>query len=174
VSDQFIAEIRIFSFNFPPQMWATCNGQLLPVTQNNALFSIIGNYYGGDGKTNFALPNFQGNSALHQGQQPGGTLYNLGQRGGAPTVTLQDTQMANHNHALQADARPATLNNPSPQNALARSSPNIYKAPTGAATVQMAGGAVGMAGSGQPHNNLMPYLTLNFCIAIAGILPSRS
>jgi microcystin-dependent protein len=173
VTAPFLAEIRIFPFGFAPSGWAQCNGQSVPINQNPALFSLIGTIYGGDGKTNFMLPNLQGASAMFYGQSPGGSLYTIGQTGGVTSVTLFDMNMPGHNHALQADARPATLNYPGPSNALTRSSPNIYKQPTGATTVQMAQGTIGMTGNGVPHNNLMPYLTLNFCIALQGIYPSR-
>jgi microcystin-dependent protein len=174
VSNPFLAEIRIFPFNFAPKGWAFCDGQLMPLSQNTALFSLLGTYYGGDGKSNFALPNLQGNSATHWGQSSTGTLYDLGQGSGEQSVTLLDSEMPQHTHALQADPRPATLDNPSPQNSLARSSPDIYKQPTGAATVPLSPGAVGVAGSSQPHNTMMPYLTLNFCIALQGVYPPRT
>ena len=173
--DPFIAEIRIFPFAFAPRGWALCNGQLLPISQNTALFSLIGVYYGGNGTTNFALPNLQGSSAMHWGQSPGGSPYDLGQKGGEQYVSLNDAQMPSHTHTMQASSRPADLNGPGPSNALARSTPNlIYKQPAGAATTQLAPGTVTVAGNGQPHNNMQPYLTLNFCIALQGIYPQRS
>src|ERR1700739_3641547 len=110
--DPFIAEIRIFPFNFAPQGWAQCNGQLLPISQNTALFSLIGVYYGGNGTTNFALPNLQGSSAMHWGQSPGGSPDSRGQRGGEKYVTLNDAQMPPHTHPRQASSRPADLNGP--------------------------------------------------------------
>src|SRR6201997_2505227 len=121
--DPFIAEIRIFPFNFAPNGWAQCNGQLLPISQNTALFSLIGVYYGGNGTTTFALPNLQGSSAMHQGQSPGGSLYIIGQTGGEQYVSLNDAQMPSHTHTMQASSPPADLNAPGPSNALARSSP---------------------------------------------------
>lgn len=173
MSNPFLAEIRIFPFNFPPKGWAFCDGQILPLSQNTALFSLLGTTYGGDGKSNFALPNMQGNSPMHPGQGPGLSLHDLGETGGEQAVTLLESEIPSHTHALQADPRPATLDTPGPQNALARSSPNIYKAPT-ANIVQLAGQAVAPAGGDQPHNNMMPYLTLNFCIALQGVYPPRS
>jgi microcystin-dependent protein len=174
VSNPFLAEIRIFPFSFAPKGWAFCDGQLMPISQNTALFSLLGTYYGGDGKSNFALPNLQGNSAMHWGQGPGLSLHDLGETGGLQSVSLLDVEMPTHTHALQADPRPADLNNPGPQNALARSSPNIYKTPPGTPKVVLSPGTVGVAGAGQPHNNMMPYLTLNFCIALQGIFPPRT
>ena len=175
MSSPVIAEIRIFPFNFAPYGWAFCNGQLMLISQNTALFSLLGTTYGGDGKSNFALPNLQGNSAMQWGRSPGGSLYDLGQTGGAPQVALLDSQTPPHGHALQASARTADLDTPGPSNALARSTPGfVYKQPPASATVPLSPGTVGVAGFGQPHNNMMPFLTLNFCIALQGIYPPRS
>jgi microcystin-dependent protein len=175
VSDPFLAEIRIFPFNFAPAGWAQCNGQLLPISQNAALFSLLGVNFGGDGRTNFGLPNLQGRAAMDAGQGPGLTPRDLGESAGETTVTLLQSQVPPHTHSLLADPRPATLNNPSTQNSLARSSPDIYKTPSGAATPQpLAPNAVGISGGNLAHNNLQPYLTLNFCIALRGIFPARS
>jgi microcystin-dependent protein len=166
----------MFGCGFAPKGWAFCDGQLLPISQNTALFSLLGTYYGGDGKSNFALPNLQGNVPMFWGQAQSGTMYDLGEASGESTVTLTQAETPPHTHALQADPRSATLNNPSPQNSLARSTPSsIYKQPAGAATPQpLAPGTVQPAGGGLPHNNLMPYLTLNFCIAMQGIYPPRT
>ena len=176
MSSPFVAEIRMFAGNFAPKGWAQCNGQLLPISQNTALFSLLGTTYGGDGKSNFALPNLQGSAAMHWGQSTTGTQYFIGQTGGETSVTLLDSEMPQHTHALQASAHVANLNNPGPANALARSTPAmIYKVPAGAAPPQpLAPGVLTPAGGSQPHNNLMPYLTLNFCIAMQGVFPPRS
>jgi microcystin-dependent protein len=175
VSDQYIAEIRIFSCNFAPTGWAFCQGQLLQISQNTPLFAVIGTYYGGDGVRTFALPNLQGAAPIHQGQGPGLSPYFIGQTGGSPTAYLFPSQVPAHTHAFQASARPANLNTPASQTALAHSAPStIYKTPAGAATPQgLAPGTVTVAGNGIPHNNMMPYLALNFCIALVGIFPSR-
>jgi microcystin-dependent protein len=173
VSNPFLAEIRIFPFNFPPKGWAFCDGQILPISQNTALFSLLGTTYGGDGKSNFALPNMQGNSPMHPGQGPGLSLHDLGETGGEQTVTLLESEIPSHTHALQGIPLIADLDTPSPQTALARSTPDIYKVPP-ANTVQLADQAVAPAGGDQPHNNMMPYLTLNFCIALQGVYPPRS
>jgi microcystin-dependent protein len=174
VSNPFVAEIRIFPFNFAPKGWAFCDGQIIPLSQNTALFSLLGTTYGGDGKTNFALPDMQGNSPMHWGQGSGLSIHDLGEVGGEQSVTLLDSEMPSHPHALQADPRPANLDNPSPLNALARSSPDIYKQPTGATTVQLSSSTVAPAGGDQPHNNMQPFLTLNFCIALQGVYPPRT
>jgi microcystin-dependent protein len=176
VSSPFIAEIRIFPFGFAPTGWAQCDGQLLPISQNTALFSLIGTSFGGNGKSNFGLPNMQGSVPLQWGQGPGLTDRILGEAAGEPTVTLDYTEVPAHTHALQASAHNADLDNPAPTNALARSTPSyIYKQPAGAnAPTPLANGNISTAGSSQPHNNLMPYLTLNFCIALQGVYPARS
>ncbi|MGH3186446.1 MAG: phage tail protein [Streptosporangiaceae bacterium] len=176
MANPFVAEIRIFPFNFAPRGWAFCNGQLLPLSQNTALFSLLGTTFGGNGVTTFGLPNLQGASPVHPGQGPGLSLYDLGDTGGSQTVALLPGETASHSHTMQADARPGDLDTPSPQASLARSSPqSIYKTPTGATTQPMAAGILGGAvGGNAPHNNLMPYLTLNFCIALQGVYPPRS
>jgi microcystin-dependent protein len=176
VSNPFVAEIRIFPFNFAPKGWAFCDGQILPISQNTALFSLLGTTYGGDGKSNFALPNMQGNAPMHPGQGPGLSLHDLGETGGSPTVTLLESEIPQHAHSLQASVHPANLDNPGPNFALGRSTPAmIYKQPTGAATPQpLSDSTIAPAGGDQPHNNMMPFLTLNFCIALQGIYPPRS
>ncbi len=172
MASPFVAEIRIFPFNFAPKGWAFCDGQLMPLSQNTALFSLLGTTYGGDGKSNFALPNLQGNAPMHPGQGPGLSLHDLGETGGSDTVTLLATEMPGHSHSLMASDQPGE--DPSPQGeALARSvGASLYK--SAAANVQLADEAVTPAGGSQPHNNLQPYLTLNFCIALQGVYPPRS
>jgi microcystin-dependent protein len=176
VSNPFVAEIRIFACNFAPQGWAFCNGQIMSISQNTALFSLLGTFYGGDGKSNFALPNLQGCAAMHQGQSSTGSIYDLGQTGGETTVSLLMSEAPQHTHSLQASTHTADLDNPSPQNALARSVPGlIYKQPAGANSPQpLANGILTPSGGSQPHNNMMPFLTLNFCIALQGVYPPRS
>src|ERR1700710_1421134 len=119
--DPFVAEIRIFPFNFAPKGWAFCDGQILPLSQNTALFSLLGTTYGGDGKSNFALPNMQGNAPMHPGQGPGLSLHDLGEDGGPQTVSLLESEIPSHSHALKAEATPALLFVPSPTTALGRS-----------------------------------------------------
>jgi microcystin-dependent protein len=172
--DPFVAEIRIFPFNFPPKGWAFCQGQLMPISQNTALFSLLGTNYGGDGKSTFGLPDLQGSVPLSQGQGPGLSDYFVGQSSGTPTVTLLQSEMPLHPHSFSANAVQGDTNAPSPQVSLARSSnATAYHANTNQNMVQFFSGAVAPAGGSQPHNNLQPYLTLNFCIALQGVYPSR-
>jgi microcystin-dependent protein len=173
VSSPFLAEIRIFPFNFAPTGWALCNGQLLPISQNTALFALLGTTYGGDGKSTFALPDLEGSSAMHPGQGPGLSLHDLGKVGGTDTVTLLQSEIPVHTHTLRGTN--TTGDNPTPGgNTLARpGSTNIYQQNSTANLVPMAPQALSIAGSSLPHNNLMPYLTLNFCIAMQGIFPPR-
>ena len=174
MSNPFLAEIRIFPFNFAPKGWAFCDGQLLPLSQNTALFSLLGTTYGGNGKSNFALPNLQGNAPMHPGQGPGLSLHDLGETGGSETVTLLESEIPAHSHALMASGTPGTKSIPT-DNVLARTSGAMpYLPPAGAAMVSMSGQAVTPAGGDQPHNNMQPYLTLNFCIALQGVYPARS
>jgi microcystin-dependent protein len=174
MADQFVAEIRILPFNFAPTGWAFCDGQLLPISQNTALFSLLGTFYGGDGKSTFALPNLQGNSPMHHGQGPGLSLHDLGENGGSPTVTLLESEVPAHAHGLRASPDDGDLKAPTASRSLARSiGGSAYQ--TSAAGVQpMAPEALAPAGGDQPHNNMQPYLTVNFCIALQGIFPPRS
>jgi microcystin-dependent protein len=173
MADPFVAEIRILACNFPPKGWATCDGQVLAISQNTALFSLLGTTYGGNGSSNFALPNLQGNAPMQQGQSTTGTSYALGQTGGSETVTLLLNEMPSHNHAIQGNINPANLATPSPARSLARASPGQAYTATLTNITPFAGNAIQLNGGGTPHNNLMPYLTLNFCIALQGIFPAR-
>ena len=173
--DPFVAEIRIFPFNFAPKGWAFCDGQILPLSQNTALFSLLGTTYGGDGKSNFALPNMQGNAPMHPGQGPGLSLHDLGETGGSDTVSLLESEIPSHSHALMASG--TNSSKPSPiGNSLSRigGGGTPYTAPGGAPLVNFADSALAPAGGGQPHNNMQPYLTLNFCIALQGVYPPRT
>ena len=173
--DPFLAEIRIFPFNFAPKGWAFCDGQILPLSQNTALFSLLGTTYGGDGKSNFALPNLQGNAPMHPGQGPGLSMHDLGETGGTSTVTLLESEMAAHNHSLMASTQPGEDPAPGPAEALARSvGASLYQSITNTNVVQLSPNTIGLSGSGQPHNNMQPYLTLNFCIALQGVYPPRT
>lgn len=172
MSEPFVGEIRMFGFNFPPQGWAFCNGQLLPINQNQALFSLLGTTYGGNGTTTFALPNLQSRVAVHQGQGPGLSAYSAGQAGGTESVTLQPAQMPAHTHAVHASNSPAEAVRPAGR-ALARSTTDIYVAKPDGSTV-MDAGMLGDAGGSEPHPNIQPYLVLNFCIALQGIFPARN
>ena len=173
MADPFVAEIRIFPFNFAPKGWAFCDGQLLPISQNTALFSLLGTTYGGDGKSNFALPDLQGSAPMYWGQGPGLSLRDQGESGGEETVTLLQTEMPAHQHALQAGQDQADQQQPSAVRAIGQSQPFIYKKPA-ASTQQLAPQAVGASGGDLPHNNMQPYLTLNFNIALQGVFPARS
>jgi microcystin-dependent protein len=173
--EPFVAEIRIFPFTFAPTGWAFCNGQLLPISQNTALFSLLGTTYGGDGRSTFALPDLQGRAPMHPGQGPGLSPHDLGEQAGTDTVTLLQSEIPVHTHALQANAAPADLQAPGPARVLARAAGgSAYQTNSAANLVAMAPEALAPAGGGQPHNNLQPYLTLNFNIALQGVFPPRS
>ena len=174
MADPFVAEIRIFPFKFAPKGWAMCNGQILPISQNTALFSLLGTTYGGDGKSTFALPNLENSAPLMPGQGQGLSLYDLGQVGGSETVTLLESEMAAHSHSLMASAVVGDTNSPSANTSLARSSnATAYQSVINQNVVAMAFQAVSPTGGSLPHNNLQPYLTLNFCIALQGVFPPR-
>jgi len=175
MADPFVAEIRIFPFNFAPRGWAFCDGQLLPISQNTALFSLLGTTYGGNGQSNFALPNLQGSAPMHPGQGPGLSLHDLGEKGGTETVTLLQSEMPSHNHTMRANNSDGTA--PSPAGNVS-SGPgadrDLFWYKQGIPNGAMKPGASGIAGGGLPHNNMMPYLTANFCIALQGVFPPRS
>ncbi len=172
MADPFVAEIRIFAFNFAPTGWAFCNGQLLPISQNTALFSLLGTMYGGDGKSTFALPNMQNSAPMHWGQGPGLSLRVEGEIGGSTTVTLLTSEMPVHGHTVSATANFGNRNSPANTTPGAAPSGNpVYK--SGSSNTNMDFTSTSIAGGGQPHNNMPPYLTLNFCIAVQGIYPSR-
>jgi microcystin-dependent protein len=174
MSDPFIAEIRIFPFNFAPRGWALCDGQVMSISQNTALFSLLGTTYGGDGKTTFALPDLQGRAAMHSGQGPGLSSHDLGEAGGSETVSLLQSEMPAHPHNLQAQAAPADVAIPTGAVPARVIGTTPYLPPAGGPLVSMAPVALGGAGGDQPHNNMQPYLTVNFCIALQGIFPPRS
>lgn len=175
MADPFVAEIRMFGCNFPPRGWATCAGQLLPISQNTALFSLLGTTYGGDGKTNFALPDLQGRAALQPGQGAGLSLYDLGQSGGTETVTLLTSEMPVHTHSARGIV---TGTSQDPAGAVwagignRRPAPNLFANAVGSSQT-MSPQSTSLAGGSLPHNNLMPYLTVNFCIALQGVFPQR-
>jgi len=174
MADPFVAEIRIFPFNFAPKGWAFCNGQILPISQNTALFALLGTTYGGDGKSTFALPNLQGSAAMHPGQGPGLSLHDLGESSGSETVTLQVSEIPMHNHTLRANSFAGDNLQPGPTISLAGSTGAPAYAPGSPALVGMAPQALAPAGATVPHNNMQPYLTLNFNIALQGVFPPRS
>lgn len=179
----YLSEIRIMSFNFAPRGWTQCNGQLLPINQNQALFSLVGTFYGGDGIQNFALPNLRGRVPIHFGQGSGLSPYNIGQQAGENAHTVTLTEMPQHNHAMVvsntgalANATGKTPAGHSPAQAVAATNPvssvNIYG--TGGVSEAFDATAIANTGGSQPHTNQQPYLVLNFCIALQGIFPSRN
>jgi len=175
MADPFVAEIRIFPFNFAPKGWAWCDGQLLPLSQNTALFSLLGTTYGGDGKSNFALPDLQGRAPMHPGQGPGLSLHDLGETGGSETVSLLESEIPSHSHALRASLDDGDLGAPGPTRSLAKSGSGvIYTSNTASGTPAMASDGLAPAGGDQPHNNMQPYLTFYFCIALQGVYPPRT
>ena len=171
MSEPFIAEIRIFAGNFAPRGWAFCDGQLLPIAQNTALFSLIGTTYGGDGRTTLALPNLQGRAPMHPGRGPGLTERRLGQRGGTASVTLTEAQIPTHTHQVHASYNEVSTNQPS--NAV-WGTDELGDSYRGDSNTRMSSDALMTVGGSQPHDNMQPSLTLNFIIALVGLYPSRS
>lgn len=172
MAEAFVAEIRIFGFNFAPRGWAACDGQLLPISQNTALFSLLGTNFGGDGRTTFGLPALQGRCAIGQGGGPGLSNRVVGESGGAAGVALSPAQVPQHTHTLRATASPTSA---APAGAtLSASSTGTPQYRNAAANAPMAGRSVGSAGGGQPHENRQPYLPVLFGIALQGIFPPRS
>ncbi|MFO1495717.1 MAG: tail fiber protein [Lysobacterales bacterium] len=171
--DPFVAEIRMFPFNFAPRGWAWCDGQLLPLSQNTALFSLLGTTYGGNGKSNFALPDLQGRAPMHPGQGPGLSLHDLGEMGGTETVSLLESEIPSHSHAVNTTNQIGEDRVPNNTEAMARSTGGLLY---GAATslVAMSPNALTPAGGDAPHNNMQPYLTVYFCIALQGVYPPRT
>lgn len=171
MADPFVAEIRIFPFNFAPKGWAWCDGQLLPISQNTALFSLLGTTYGGNGKSNFALPDLQGRAPMHPGQGPGLSLHDLGETGGSETVTLLESEIPAHTHSFTASQSDGTDQTPVNQRLASGIGVGAYG--TVASLTQLSPNMLAPAGGDQPHNNLMPYLTFYFCIALQGVFPPR-
>ena len=170
MSEPFLGEIRMVGFNFAPHGWAMCNGQLLPISQNTALFSLLGTTYGGDGKTSFALPDLRGRAPIHTGQGAGLTVRDLGAAPGAETITLTSAQMPPHTHTLEAN--PANASTKHPAGAVLAAD-KTYSGPA-SPPVAMSPAAIATTGGGGAHDNLQPSLTLNFIIALQGIFPSQS
>ncbi|GAA3653789.1 tail fiber protein [Nocardioides ginsengisoli] len=166
MSEPFLSEIRLMSFNFPPKGWALCNGQLLPINQNQALFSLLGTTYGGNGQTNFALPDLRGRVPIHFGNG-----YTLGQTGGAESVTINASTMPAHTHQVKVSTA-ATGGTVAPANNYLGGANNAYR--SSGATTTLLPETVGPVGGSQPHENRQPYLTISFCIALQGIFPSQT
>ena len=177
MADPFVAEIRIFPFNFAPRGWAWCDGQLMPLSQNTALFSLLGTTYGGNGMSNFALPDLQGRAPMHPGQGSGLSLHDLGESGGSETVTLLESEIPAHNHAMSVSTSASDEEGQKqPQGAVPGSQQNTNQMYGSLASnlVQMSDQSLAPAGSDQPHNNMQPYLTFYFCIALQGVFPPRT
>ena len=175
--DFIISLFGIFPFNFAPRGWAWCDGQLLPLSQNTALFSLLGTTYGGDGKSNFALPDLQGAAPMHPGQGPGLSLHDLGEQSGSTTVTLLESEIPAHTHSVGAQTTPlGTVASPTGATLGRPASGNLYFDPPGAPSplVAMDFSTIGVTGGSQPHNNMQPYLTLYFNIALQGVFPPRT
>jgi microcystin-dependent protein len=176
MSEKFVAEIRIFAGNFAPTGWALCNGQLMPISQNTALFSLLGTTYGGDGKSTFALPDLQGSAPMQAGQGPGLSLRDLGETAGEQAVTLLQTEMPVHSHTAQGSTgsnQTTPVNNAWASGAKLGGG-NLYFPSTPASNVQMNPFGTSIAGGNLPHNNMMPFLGLTFIIALQGVFPARS
>jgi microcystin-dependent protein len=177
MSNPYVGEIRIFGFNFAPVGWATCDGQILSISQNTALFSLLGTNYGGNGTSTFALPNFQGDTGVQQGQGPGLSQYFVGQQSGTTTVTLNQNNLPLHNHVINTQAAGVSsqgLHAPTSTAYLGNSDPDRLYNSTATPTLSMAPQAIGPSGTGQPHDNMQPYGVLLFCIAMVGVYPPRS
>jgi microcystin-dependent protein len=175
MSNPFVAEIRMFCFNFAPKGWAWCDGQLLPISQNTALFSLLGTTYGGDGKSTFALPNMQGSSPMAPGQGPGLSLHDLGEQGGSQDVTLLLSEIPVHSHSVNAAPANFAANSDVPtNNAMGKSSQGSVYVPDTQPSVTMSPNALSPAGGNLPHNNMMPYLAVYFAIAMQGVYPARN
>lgn len=172
MSEPFLAEVRMVGFNFAPRGWAFCDGQILPINQNQSLYSLLGTTYGGDGRTSFALPDMRGRTPIHVGRSEGGSDHREGQKSGEETHTLAANEMPQHSHTAQASS--AVGNTPVPSGAVLASSLNeIYREASGS-LVSMRSGTIANVGGGQAHENMQPYLAVNFCIALQGLFPSRN
>lgn len=173
MSEPFLAEVRIMAFNFAPRGWAFCDGQILPINQNQSLYSLLGTTYGGDGRTSFALPDLRGRTPIHVGRSNGGESHTLGQKSGEETHTLAVNEMPQHTHVLEANSTNA--NSPEPGgHVLSKSFQATYVDFNASLKVAMNAGAVANVGGGQAHENMQPYLALNYCIALQGLFPSRN
>lgn len=167
MAEPFLSEIRMMSFVFAPKGWALCNGQFLPINQNQALFSLLGTTYGGNGQTTFQLPDLRGRVPIHMGDG-----HILGEKAGSSAVTITQQQLPQHIHFLNGTSNAATTDTPANTVQLAQSGLDLWRAPTN--LVAMEPGAVSSVGGSQPHTNMMPYLTISFCIALQGIFPSQT
>lgn len=172
MENPFLGTVMLFAGNFPPRGFAFCSAQILPIAQNTALFALLGTTYGGNGQTTFALPDLRGRTPIHFGQGPGLSNFQLGETGGAESVTLIQTEMPAHTHNVNVNSDNGTTNNPN--NNYFAATPAFLQYTNVAPNTNLVPGAIGTAGGSQPHNNIQPYLTLNYCIALEGIFPSRN
>lgn len=170
MSEPFLAEVRIVGFNFAPRGWAFCDGQILPINQNQSLYSLLGTTYGGDGRTSFALPDLRGRTPIHVGRSNGGTAHQLGSKTGEETHTLSVAEMPQHSHVVQASS--ANADAPIPQGNVLAAANNVYRGATNLTALRS--GTIATAGGGQAHENMQPFLAVNFCIALQGLFPSRN
>ena len=175
MSDQYVGEIRTFGFNFAPYGWFLCNGQILSIQAYTTLFAVIGTYFGGNGTTNFQLPNLQGSVPMHWGNAPSGSVYDLGELAGSTNVTLNSSQVPSHSHLLQvAENASNRTSMPTPTTWLGNAEPGQAYIPTGTPNVNLSSNAIAPnTGGPLPHENMQPFLTINFCIAFTGAFPSR-
>ena len=178
MASPFVAEIRMFGFNFAPTGWAQCNGQLMPINQNQALFSLLGTMYGGDGKSTFGLPDLEGSAPIHFGQGPGLSDRVEGETAGEPFVTLIQSELPSHGHQLGAGTATGTSANPAGNvwaaGRVGRQAVNLYAPASGVNPPTMSPFALAIDGGSLPHNNMPPFLVVNFCIALQGVFPPRS
>jgi microcystin-dependent protein len=172
MSEPFLAEVRMVGFNFAPRGWAFCDGQILPINQNQSLYSLLGTTYGGDGRTSFALPDLRGRTPIHTGSNGGGTTYTQGQRAGEETHTLTPNEIPQHTHTLRASSAPANAASPTNNLLAASNLPEAYREANN--LTAMAPGSMSSVGGGQAHENMQPWLAVNFCIALQGLFPSRN
>ena len=174
MADPFVAEIRMFAGNFAPKSWALCNGQIMPISQNTALFALLGTFYGGDGQSTFALPNMLNSAPMHQGQGPGLTTRVLGETGGTQFVTLIQTEIPVHTHQMSGGFTQADLTSGSPTGVFTRSTPgSAYQTTSNSSLTTMNAQMIAVAGASLPHTNMQPYLAVTFIIALQGVFPAR-
>ncbi|WP_413989002.1 phage tail protein [Labrys okinawensis] len=184
MTEPYVGQVQLFAFNFAPRGWALCQGQILPIQQYTALFSLLGTNYGGNGQTTFGLPNLQGTAVVGVGQGPGLTDYEPGQTGGSTSVTLAYNELAPHSHNfMAASAAGTTITAAGNQLGISQlgsskqgpsTTAKVYSPNPGSATTGLAPPSISQVGGNQPHNNMQPYLVLNYCIALSGIFPARN
>lgn len=173
MSEPFLAEVRMVGFNFAPRGWAFCDGQILPINQNQSLYSLLGTTYGGDGRTSFALPDLRGRTPIHVGRSNGGQEHSLGQKSGEETHTLSVAEIPQHTHSFNGSSAQGTTDIPAANQVLSRSARDVYRDQATSLT-PLVPGSMANTGGGQAHENMQPFLAVNFCIALQGLFPSRN